>query len=262
MPDFLITGTDTGIGKTIIAAALIKTLRARGVRALGFKPAETGQPDKAEGEPRDSVLLARASGETTPLATPLLQLAEPLAPAVAAERAGTVIHPEEIEQRIGLLRRAGYTLVVEGAGGVMVPLAWQDQKEIGSPAPFYSVLDLAEHCSLETLIVARPGLGTLNHVALTVAMLCARNIAVKAVVLNGRTPRALSPEPEARSPEPGPDLAESTNPAALARMLSDIRVRNVPIIEVPRHDTPGTAGVTDVHALVDATVPYLSQLVP
>ena len=259
MPDFLITGTDTGIGKTIIAAALIKTLRARGVRALGFKPAETGQPDQAEGEPRDSVLLAQASGETTPLATPLLQLAEPLAPAVAAERAGTVIHPEEIEQRIDLLRRAGYTLVVEGAGGVMVPLAWQN--EIGSPAPFYSVLDLAEHCSLETLIVARPGLGTLNHVALTVAMLCARNIAVKAVVLNGGTPRSLGLEPRALSPEPHSDLAESTNPAALARMLSDIRVRNVPIIEVPRHDTPGTAGVTDVHALVDATVPYLSQLV-
>jgi dethiobiotin synthetase len=240
LSDVLITGTDTGVGKTIIAAALIKALRARGVRALGFKPAETGSPP-------DSELLARASGESTSLATPLLQLVEPLAPAVAAERAGAKIHPDEIEERIGLLRRAGYTLVVEGAGGVMAPLAW----ELRRPHSFYTVLDLAADCGLEALIVGRPGLGTLNHIAMTVVMLRARDVPVKAIILNGRRPSAPSPEA---------DLAESTNPAALARMLPGML-----IIEVPRHgacNPHGAPSTLDAQATINATVPYLTPLLP
>jgi dethiobiotin synthetase len=271
-PDLLVTGTDTGIGKTIIAAALIKALRARGVRALGFKPLETGStassgsPARAgattpagqatlASAPADSELLAQASGETIPLATPLLQLAEPLAPAVAAERAGTAVRPELIEARIDLLRRAGYTLVVEGAGGVMVPLVFHRPP---AEPPFYTILDLAARRGLEAIVVGRPGLGTLNHVALTVAMLRSRNIPVKAVILNGRLPEplALSPAPSVLSPEPlalspEPDLAESTNPSVLARMLPDVL-----IIQVPRHDAP-PAGTL---AIIDATVPFLRQL--
>jgi dethiobiotin synthetase len=227
--DILITGTDTGIGKTVVAAALVKALRANGVRALGFKPAETGMDDT---NVADSDLLQRASGETTPLATPLLQLAEPLAPAVAAERAGTSIRPEEIEERIELLRRGGYTLVIEGAGGVMVPLSW----EKGAGPLFYTVLDLAEHCGLDAVIVARAGLGTLNHVAMTTAMLRSRNIPIKAVVLNG-----------GHRP-PSPDLAERMNRSALARMFPDI-----PVIEVPQHAHGDP---------IAATVPYLRELVP
>jgi dethiobiotin synthetase len=214
--DLLVTGTDTGVGKTVIAAALVTALRARGVRAIGFKPAETGiEP----GQDRDSDVLARASGAREALAAPLLQLAEPLAPAVAADRAGTRMNPRDIESRIAQLRSAGYTLVVEGAGGVMVPLAWD-----------YTVLDLARACELEAIVVARPGLGTLNHVAMTVTVLRAREIAVRGVVLNGRSAM--------------PDLAESTNPGALARMLPGIRV-----VETP-HWTSGSP-VTAAAALVD-----------
>ena len=198
--DLLVTGTDTGVGKTIIAAALVMALRARGVRALGFKPAETGCGPNEE---TDSELLARASGERDVLASPLLQLSEPLAPAVAADRAGVVLHPEDVESRIEQLRSAGYTLVIEGAGGVMVPVAWD-----------YTVLDMAERCDLDAVVVARAGLGTLNHVALTVLMLQSRHIAVRGIVLNGRGP--------------SPDLAESTNPSALARMLPALRVVEVP----------------------------------
>ena len=248
MVDFLVTGTDTGIGKTIIAAALVKALRERGVRALGFKPVETGV-DGAESA--DSVLLQRASGEDTPLAAPLLRLAEPLAPAVAAERAGVPLRAEDIEQRIAQLRAGGYTLVVEGAGGVMVPLVWQTgiaerrrtpdfrpdrSPESGARSPFYTVLDLAEHCGLEAIVVGRAGLGSLNHIALTVAMLRARNIPIHAVVLNGG------------QPWPPVDLAEATNPDALAHMLGGAR-----IVYVPRHE-----GVD----VIDATVPYVRSLHP
>ncbi len=182
----------------------------------------------------DSVWLQRASGETTALTTPLLQRAEPLAPAVAAERAGTRIHPEEIEERVTLLRRAGYTVVVEGAGGVMVPLAWENAEKGAAPL-FYSVLDLAEHCALDAVVVARAGLGTLNHVMMTVAMLRSRRIPIKGVVLNG-----------GHLP-PSAALADATNPDALARMLPDVR-----LIHVPHHADSDVIG---------ATMPYLTGLI-
>lgn len=200
MRDLLVTGTDTGVGKTVISAALITALRARGVRAVGFKPAETGG---AANEETDSELLAHASSERNALASPLLQLSEPLAPAVAADRAGAVLNPEDVESRIEQLRKAGCTLVIEGAGGVMVPLAWD-----------YTVLDLAERCDLDAIVVGRAGLGTLNHVALTVLMLQSRHIPVRGIVLNGRST--------------SPDLAESTNPATLGRMLPGLRIVETP----------------------------------
>ena len=205
MRDLLVTGTDTAVGKTMIASALVMALRARGLRALGFKPVETGIVDAATA---DSSLLAAASGEDNILARPLLQLPEPLAPAVAAERAKVPFDPDHIETRIKTLREDGYTLVVEGAGGVMVPLAWG-----------YTVLDLAQACDLDAVVVARAGLGTLNHVAMTVMMLRSYQIPIRGIVLNGRSAE--------------PDLAESTNPAALARMLHGVR-----IVEVP-HDPAG-----------------------
>lgn len=219
MRDLLVTGTDTGVGKTVIAAALVTALRARGVRAVGFKPAETGIDDGGE---TDSDALTRASGERVSLASPLLQLCEPLAPAVAAERAGVVLNPEDIECRIEQLRKAGYTLVIEGAGGVMVPLSWVRLKDATISnttisTVSYTVLDLAEKCDLDAVIVGRAGLGTLNHIMMTVLMLQSRHILVRGIVLNGRSA--------------SPDLAESTNPEALARMLPGLRVIEVPHME-------------------------------
>ena len=196
MSDLLVTGTDTGVGKTVVAAALILALRDRGVRAVGFKPVETGM---LAGEPADSEILTEASGIDEPLARPLLRLGEPLAPAVAAERAGATFDPSQITQRFEALRGAGYTVVVEGAGGVLTPLTWG-----------FSVLDLAATLGLPSVIVARAGLGTLNHTMLTVGALRQRNVPVRGVVLNGRG-------------DP-PDLAEETNPKALRRLLTGVAV--------------------------------------
>jgi dethiobiotin synthetase len=198
--DLLVTGTDTSVGKTVIAAALITALRASGARAVGFKPMETGS---AADEMADSDILARASVDHPDLARPLVRLPEPIAPALAAERAGVSVDAEAIEDRINRLRRQGYTLVVEGAGGVMVPLTWD-----------YTVLDLAQSCDLDAVVVARAGLGTLNHVAMTVMILRSREIPIRGIVLNGRRGDG--------------DLAESTNPASLARMLPDLRIIEVP----------------------------------
>ena len=85
----------------------------------------------------------------------------------------------------------------------MVPLCWD-----------YTVLDLAQACDLDAIVVARAGLGTLNHVAMTVMMLRSREIPIRGIVLNGRSAN--------------PDLAEATNPYALGRMLHGVRIVEVP----------------------------------
>jgi dethiobiotin synthetase len=233
--DLLVTGTDTGIGKTFIAAALINTLRGRGIRALGFKPVESGV---AAGDETDSDLLARASGESVALAAPVAQLREALAPAIAAERANVLVEVAEIERRVAALRALGFTLVVEGAGGVMVPLAW-DGTSSG-----YTALDLAARCGLEAVVVARPGLGTLNHTTMTVEMLRQRHIPVRGIVLN-RVPSA-------------PDLAEMTNPAALSRLLPSILIIEVP--DFSAGDRPDLAASSLAELIVEPTSPPVSRL--
>ena len=203
-PDVLVTGTDTGVGKTVIAAALVLARRDGGHRALGFKPVESGLSDQ---EAPDSAVLAAATATSDARTEPLLQLGEPLAPAVAADRIGRALDTEALERRVRDLRAAGYNLVIEGAGGLLVPLAWG-----------YTVLDLASRLGLVAVIVTRAGLGALNQTQLTAEALRVRGVHLRAVVLNGRG-------------DP-PDLAESTNPAALERLLP-----GVPVIVVPRHGT-------------------------
>ena len=222
--DFLVTGTDTGVGKTVVAAALILALREAGVRALGFKPVESGL---GEGEPADSEVLRAASGVDEPLARPLLRLPEPLAPAVAAERAGEALDPGAVEERVRALRACADGVVVEGAGGLLVPLAWG-----------YTALDLAERMGLLAVVVARTGLGTINHTLLTVEALRRRRVGVHAVVLNGRG-----------AP---PDLAESTNPDALERLLP-----GVPLVVLSRE-----AAATSTLEVARAATASLRPLLP
>ncbi len=205
----------------MVAAALVLALRQRGVRAVGFKPVETGLGAE---DAADSEVLAVATTVDLHLLRPLLRLPEPLAPAVAAERAGVTLDPKVLESRIHALRAAGYTLVVEGAGGLLVPLAWG-----------YTALDLARHTGLEAVVVGRTGLGTLNHVALTLEALTRGQVVVRGVVLN------LRGDP--------PDLAEATNPAALARLCPGLR-----LVVLPR-----VATLTSLNA-ARALVPLVAPL--
>ena len=214
MTDLLVTGTDTGVGKTVVAAGLLRALRERGVRAVGFKPVESGV---VPGETADSELLAQA-GVDDPEARPLLRLAEPLAPAVAAERAGLGLDPMVVEARLHGLRARGLRVVVEGAGGLLAPLCW-------TPSGPWTALDLARSCGLHAVVVARAGLGTLNHVLLTVEALDRARVPLRGVVLNGRG-------------DP-PDLAEATNPDALARLLRP----GVPVVVMPRVSSDDPAAV-------------------
>ncbi len=193
------------MGKTVVAAALVLALRQRGVKAVGFKPVESGTAPR---EPADSEVLAQAAAIDLPLLRPLLRLREPLAPAVAAERAGVALDRRAVASRIHDLRAAGYTLVIEGAGGLLVPLAWG-----------YTALDLAQEAGLEAVVVGRAGLGTLNHVALTMEALTRGRVPVRGLALN------LRGDP--------PDLAEATNPAALARLCPGVRLVVLPRVANP-----------------------------
>jgi dethiobiotin synthetase len=206
-PDLLVTGTDTGVGKTVVAAAVTLARRGRGLRVVAYKPVESGV---ADGAPSDAAVLSAACGAGELLSEPVLQLGEPLAPAVAADRAGIVLGTDTIEERIAAMRARGWSLVIEGAGGLLVPLSWG-----------YTALDLAERAGLAAIVVARAGLGTLNHTQLTVEALTRRGVPVRAVVLNQGSDH--------------PDLAEATNPAALERLLPGI-----PVVLVPHHDVRDT----------------------
>jgi dethiobiotin synthetase len=166
----LVTGTDTGVGKTYVTCALAAALRAAGRRVAVMKPVETG----VEHEPVDAVALRRAAGDPAPLDDVCpVRLRAPLAPAVAARLEGRTIDVDALVARV--VRRAAEAdvLLVEGAGGLLVPLARN--------ATF---LDLALAARLPLLVVGANRLGVINHCALTVRVALAAGVAVRGVVLS------------------------------------------------------------------------------
>jgi dethiobiotin synthetase len=186
-----VTGTDTGVGKTVAAAAIACALQASGRRVAVLKPAETGLPPNAPGD-ADFVLAALGSDQP-PATVRCYRLVAPAAPLVAARAEGVEIAVAPILARFAALRARYETVVVEGAGGLLVPLA-----------AGWSMADLARALALPLVVVARPGLGTLNHTLLTLEAARARGLAVLGVVLSGW-----------RAPH---DLATRTNPALLTEL--------------------------------------------
>lgn len=198
-----ITGTDTGVGKTAVTAALAGLLRDSGVRVAAFKPVECAGPD----DPRDSELLAGITGQEPPESVCVYSLPHPVAPAVAADIAGVRLEPGLILNRFHALRRAHEALLVESAGGIMVPITWE-----------YSFLDLVADMQIPALVVGRAGLGTINHTMLTYRALVDRGVAVYAIILNGCPEHA--------------GLAERTNSDAVKRMTGFDRVVMLPQFHV------------------------------
>lgn len=176
-----ITGTDTGVGKTLIAAALATALVDLDRKVAVMKPLESGCLE-FEGRlwPRDAFILHLAAGgdagdlERLSRICPYA-LREPLAPKVAAELEGRKIDPETILKRADSLQHeAGEAgvLIIEGAGGLLAP-AFEDR----------SMADLAHMLGAELLIVARAGLGTVNHSLLSVEAALSRGLSVSGIVL-------------------------------------------------------------------------------
>ena len=175
----LITGTDTGVGKTVLTAAIVAALRARGRPLRVLKPVITGLDEPAEGGwPRDHELLAALAGVGPQEVAPI-GYGPAVSPHLAAEMAG---RPIDVEQLRGILAEAASgpeVLVIEGVGGLLVPLT-----------DSYSVRDLARDAGLPVLIAARPGLGTINHTLLTLESARAAGLEVSGVVL---TPWPVDP---------------------------------------------------------------------
>jgi dethiobiotin synthetase len=172
-----VTGTDTGVGKSVVAASICA---ACDEPIAALKPVVTGL-DEPPGEwPPDHVLLARATGQSPEQVAPY-RFGPPVSPHYAAELAGETIEPA----RILAAARAHDRLVCEGVGGLMVPITTG-----------YLVRDLAVDLGLPLLIAARTGLGTINHTLLTIEAARAAGLTVAGVVM---TPWPSEPEPIERS---------------------------------------------------------------
>ena len=170
-----ITGTDTGVGKTYVARGIAAALRAQGVNVGVMKPVETGCAKRAGSlVPSDAMALMKAAGtdDSLSLVNPY-RFGKPLAPLTAAELEGKRIDPDKILAAYRALSRKHDYLIVEGAGGVMVPLLRK-----------YLYIDLIEALNLPVMIVARPGLGTINHTLLTIEALRSRGVNIAGIVIN------------------------------------------------------------------------------
>jgi dethiobiotin synthetase len=168
-----VTGTGTEVGKTVVAAVIARTLAAEGKRVAVFKPAVTGLD---EGVETDHALLRRASGsgqsdeEIAPY-----RYGPPASPHLAAALAGEEIDPGRLRQTAGAAAEGAEgadAIVCEGVGGLLVPLS-----------PTYLVRDLATDLGYPLVVVASPGLGTINHTLLTLEAAHAAGLEVAAVVL-------------------------------------------------------------------------------
>ena len=181
-----ITGTDTGVGKSVLAAAICAALVARGERVAAFKPAVTGLDEDPGEWGHDHELLASvANGGQSPAEVAPYRYGPPVSPHLAAELAGERIEPGRLVSAALDAAGSADSLVVEGVGGLLVPLT-----------PGYLVRDFAIDLHLPVVIAARPGLGTINHTLLTVEAARTGGLAARGVVL---TPWTGDPDPIALS---------------------------------------------------------------
>ena len=183
MDGVFVTGTGTDVGKTVVAAAIARTLAAAGRKVAVFKPAVTGLDDP--GEP-DHELLRRAAGsrQADERIAPY-RYGPPASPHLAAALAGEEIDPALLLAAAREVAAEADALVCEGVGGLLVPLAGE-----------YLVRDLALELGLPLAIAAPPGLGTINHTLLTIESARAAGLEVRLVVL---TPWPASPSRLERS---------------------------------------------------------------
>lgn len=205
-----VTGTDTGVGKTRIAVALLRALREHAVRAAGMKPVAAGiEPHEAMNA--DVTALAAADGLDLPLRdrNPYA-LAPAIAPHLAAREAGIQLELAPIAAAYARLSAHARTLVVEGAGGARVPLG-----------AGLDMLDIARRLRLPVLLVVGMRLGCLNHALLTADAIAARGLTLAGWVANRIDPAM------ARADD---------NVAELAAALAAPLVADVPFDAAPRFD--------------------------
>jgi dethiobiotin synthetase len=206
-----VTGTGTEVGKTVVAAAIARTLAATGTRVHVFKPCVTGL-DERPAVGADHELLRRAAGaDQSDGAIAPYRYGPPASPHLAAAMAGEEIDPARLREAAREAATGADALVCEGVGGLLVPLAAN-----------YSVRNLAVDLGYPLVIAASPGLGTINHTLLTVEVARAVGLEVGVVV--------LTPWPEQ------PSEIERSNRDTIAA-LGAVEVRTLPQLDL---STPST----------------------
>jgi dethiobiotin synthetase len=174
-----LTGTDTGCGKTSVGMALARALVAAGLRPRVLKPVETGREERDGARwPADARALAEAAGDDAPLERLCpYRLSLPAAPLVAARHESVEIEPVRLTKAYREAAAAGDPVIVEGAGGLLVPILRG-----------YDMADLARELDLPLLVAARAALGTINHTLLTLEAAAARGLRVVGVVVSHTEP--------------------------------------------------------------------------
>ena len=194
MKAYFITGTDTGVGKTMVTGAIAAALAARGLSVGVLKPCESGCDEKDGGlVPADAVFLRYMAGcgdgldDICPY-----RLRTPLAPGVAAQREGIIIDPARIKAFFAASCRRHDIVLVEGAGGLLVPVTDR-----------LLTIDMVKQLAIPLIIVGRLSLGAVNHMLLTVREAQRAGVEVAGIILNHT------------AQEHG--LAEQTNPEVICR---------------------------------------------
>jgi len=215
MRGLFVTGTDTGAGKSYVTASIAAALTARGEQLLVRKPLLTGMDDPSEGL-RDDELLALAIGSSSTAGISTRKFGPAVSPHLAAAEAGVQLDAAEIAAELLAETKAGGSLLVEGVGGLLVPISQTE-----------SVRDLATALGLAVVVAARPGLGTISHTLLTVESARAVGLEVKLIVFGpwSDSPTAL----------------ELDNRATVAR-ISGIEVATIPEISEPSQAAFAEAG--------------------
>jgi dethiobiotin synthetase len=206
-----VTGTDTGVGKTVVGCALAEELRRRRVDVGVMKPVETGVGPQG---PLDAISLLESAQTKDALDLVCPQrFALPAAPIVAAAAEGKVVALAAIRDAFEQLAARHERMVVEGAGGLLVPIARD-----------YSMADLARELGLPLLVVTRASLGTINHTRLTLEVAVHRGLPIAGVVIS-HGPRAIS-------------TTDAKNLEALREELGERLVGEIPTLDpsavVPR----------------------------
>ncbi len=166
-----VTGTDTGVGKTVVSRALIAAFRKAGLKVGAMKPIETGVGEEG---PLDAIAMRDAGGVTDPLETICpQQFALPAAPNAAARAEGREVDIAAIDAAYETLAKGRDLMVVEGAGGLLVPI--RDD---------WTMAELARRLDLPLLVVARASLGTINHTALTLEVAASKELPVLGVIIS------------------------------------------------------------------------------
>ena len=203
-----ITGTDTGVGKTLVACGLAALLKSMGYKVGVMKPAETGCEER-DGKlfPQDASYLKEASGCGEPLEKICpYRLRDPLAPSVAAAREGIQIDVSLLERVYGEISSAHDITLVEGAGGLLVPIL-----------PSFTYADLARLLKPPILVVAANRLGVINHLLLTLEHASCRSLSVLGYGFNRLDAQ--------------PSLAADTNREALLSLTAVPCLGEIPYIE-------------------------------